>query len=80
MGDRAYALAPVCRPPVPEDPAARQRSPPLSAITAGGGKPPSVVRPSSGHGSWRRLLAEVGDVQGRLDDLKRRLRELADGA
>jgi hypothetical protein len=27
-----------------------------------------------------RLLAELGDVQGRLDDLKRRLRELADGA
>jgi hypothetical protein len=24
-----------------------------------------------------RLLAELGDVQGRLDDLKRRLRELA---
>ena len=27
-----------------------------------------------------RLLAELGDVQGRLDDLKRRLRELAAGA
>jgi hypothetical protein len=26
-----------------------------------------------------RLLAELGDVQGRLDDLKRRLRELAEG-
>jgi hypothetical protein len=26
-----------------------------------------------------RLLAELGDVQGRLDDLKRRLRQLADG-
>jgi hypothetical protein len=25
-----------------------------------------------------RLLAELGDVQGRLDDLKRRLRELAE--
>jgi hypothetical protein len=24
------------------------------------------------------LLAELGDVQGRLDDLKRRLRELAE--
>ena len=27
-----------------------------------------------------RLLAELGDVQGRLDDLKRRLRELAEEA
>jgi hypothetical protein len=36
------------------------------------------ARDAVGREDSMRLLAELGDVQGRLDDLKRRLRELAE--
>jgi hypothetical protein len=36
-----------------------------------------VARDATGREDALRLLVELGDVQGRLDDLKRRLRELA---
>jgi hypothetical protein len=43
---------------------------------------PGVLRPGArdaiGREDALHLLAELGDVQGRLDDLKRRLRELAE--
>ena len=37
-----------------------------------------VARNAVGREDALQLLAELGDVQGRLDDLQRRLRELAD--
>jgi hypothetical protein len=37
-----------------------------------------VARNAVGREDALQLLAELGDVQGRLDDLERRLRELAD--
>ena len=37
------------------------------------------ARDAVGREDALQLLAELGDVQGRLDDLKRRLRELAGG-
>ena len=36
------------------------------------------ARDAVGREDALRLLAELGDVQGRLDDLKRRLKELAE--
>jgi hypothetical protein len=36
------------------------------------------ARDAVGREDALRLLAELGDVEGRLDDLKRRLRELAE--
>jgi hypothetical protein len=36
------------------------------------------ARDAVGRDDALRLLAELGDVQGRLDDLKRRLRELGE--
>ena len=36
------------------------------------------AREAVGREDARRLLAALGDVQGRLDDLKRRLRELVE--
>jgi hypothetical protein len=36
------------------------------------------ARDAVGREAALRLLGELGDVQGRLDDLKRRLRELAE--
>ena len=36
------------------------------------------ARDAVGREDALQLLAELGDVQGRLDDLKRRLRELAE--
>ena len=38
------------------------------------------ARDAVGREDALRLLAELGDVEGRLDDLKRRLRELAEDA
>jgi hypothetical protein len=37
-----------------------------------------VARDAVGREYALRLLAELGDVQGRLDDLRRRLRELSE--
>jgi hypothetical protein len=38
------------------------------------------ARDAVGREDTLRLLAELGDVQGRLDELKRRLRDLAEEA
>ena len=43
-----------------------------------GGVHSAAFRDAFGREDALRLLAELGDVQGRLDDLKRRLRELAE--
>jgi hypothetical protein len=40
---------------------------------------PALGTPSAGENALH-LLAELGDVQGHLDDLKRRLRELAEAS
>jgi hypothetical protein len=71
------ALAAGGRPPRRVHPADRLPKPPPGGCCPTAAGPSNTVRPVTDHKS---LLAELGDVQGRLDELTRRLRELAEQA